>query len=827
MGAYRECGERLRRCFTWLSLEPGQVQEPFLALLFAMLAFGILAAELCLLSLEAFAAAFFLLLLLSGYLAWRKSAWTFLAFCALFFSFGALRFLFAAAVPADDISRLAGQEVRLRGELRAAPVVRTDARGLQRVRYEVAADVAQVPGGQGQSVSGTLYLYAALPEGKEPPAARVGDRVTARGKIRVPHGYRNPGQLDTARMLRANGITASLVAGKRGIEVSPQEGHDLARWLASVRAHYRTQMERVMPREDAAAMFALLFGGYEGVSQELVTDFTTTGIVHLLSVSGSHISLLAAVLAAFSSLLRLPRILRAGLVITGIALYALLAGCVPPVIRSALMGGLTFTALALGREHSARRILLLTGLFMLAAWPLLLFHISFQLSFLATAGLIFLAPPLTRWLRARGWPLFLAAGIAITAAAHLATMPVIAYYFNMFSVSSFAANLLLVPIVELLIVLALAAGLAAWLLPPLGKLAFGLAGLLLAFVAEMARLLARLPGSQIYVPSPGLFACLLWYLALGCCLLPRPLRERWIALGRRHARSGAGALLLGLAAFLIARSLQPAELAVTFLDVHQGDAAVLRIRDHTFMIDCGGTRDRAYDIGGRVDVPYLLHTGSRSLDAIFLSHAHEDHAAGAGSILRKLPVGTVFTAGEGRAAYAVSMGLSTADPLLGRFVELKTGETYSIDGVRIEVLTAPVAARQEKGGSISNEACAVLRVRYGDAAFLFTGDIEAEQEAALLSSVSDLRCTVLKVGHHGSATSTSEPFLARAKPRYAVISVGADNTFGHPRPEVLARLRAAGARTFRTDEDGAVTFRTDGRHLRAETFAEGDVALTR
>lgn len=125
-----------------------------------------------------------------------------------------------------------------------------------------------------------------------------------------------------------------------------------------------------------------------------------------------------------------------------------------------------------------------------------------------------------------------------------------------------------------------------------------------------------------------------------------------------------------------------------------------------------------------------------------------------------------------------------------------------------------------------NEACAVLRVRYGDAAFLFTGDMEQAQEAALLAAQRDVRCTVLKVGHHGSATSTSAPFLAIARPRYAVISVGADNTFGHPRPEVLARLRAAGVRTFRTDEDGAVTFRTDGRRLWAETYAAGEVSLT-
>ncbi len=822
MDAVRARAARLRRRLVALSVEPGQGQgqEPFLALLLCMLALGIWAADRHLLSLTAAFAAFFLCLPLAGVLAWRKSAWTFLAFSALFFSLGALRLLTAAALPADDISHYVRQEVRLEGELRAAPVVTTDAQGERRVRYEVAVDAVQPSAGASgrQHASGAAYLYTVLPEGKEPPAARVGDRIAARGRVRTPQGYRNPGQLDPARLLRASGITATLAAGKQGAKITSQDGHAFARWLTDVRAHYRMQMEQVMPREDAAAIFALLFGGYEGVRQELVADFTTTGIVHILSVSGSHISLLAAVLALLGSLLRLPRLLRAAGVIAGIAVYALLAGCVPPVIRSAIMGMLTFTALALGRERSARRILLLTGLLMLTVWPLWLFHISFQLSFLATAGLLFLSPPLTAWLRAHGCGTFLAAGLAITAAAHLSTMPVIAYYFNMFSVSSFAANLLLVPIVELLIVLALAAGIIAWLLPPLGKLAFGFAGLLLAFVAEAAHLLARLPGSQVYVPSPGALACFLWYAALGACLLPAPLRAQGGAFVRRHARSGAGALALALLALAIMRGAQPDELTVSFLDVHQGDAAVLKVKGHTFMIDCGGTRGQAYDIGGRVDVPYLLHSGSRSLDAIFLSHAHEDHAAGAGGILRKMPVGTVFTAGEGRAAYSASLGLSTADPLLGKFVELKAGETYDIEGVRIEVLSAPAAGGEGKGGAVSNEACAVLRVRYGGASFLFTGDMEKEQEAALLASVPDLRATVLKVGHHGSATSTGDPFLQAVQPRWAVISVGADNTFGHPRPDVLDRLRAAGVRLYRTDEDGAVTFHTDGKRLWAETY---------
>ena len=356
MGGSMGMREGLRIFFRrWRAAAPGQQQESFLALLLMLVALGILCAERLAPPAPLCALLCVCALLLGVFLVWRQRPSAWLALAVLFFALGGLRFLAADALPLADVSRLAGQEAHVEGRLRAAPVLRTDAQGMRHVRYEVEAVSVQAAGGRRQSAAGGLYVYAVVPDGQEPPAARVGDMVAARGRLRVPHGYQNPGQFDMRRMLRAAGITATLAAGKQGVRVAPQEGYAFWRALTAVREHYRASMERVMPREDAAAVFALLFGGYEGVSEELVADFTTTGIVHLLSVSGSHISLLAAVLAALAALLRLPRALRAGLVIGGIAVYALLAGCVPPVIRSALMGGLTFTALALGREHSARR----------------------------------------------------------------------------------------------------------------------------------------------------------------------------------------------------------------------------------------------------------------------------------------------------------------------------------------------------------------------------------------------------------------------------------------------------------------------------------------
>ena len=230
-----------------------------------------------------------------------------------------------------------------------------------------------------------------------------------------------------------------------------------------MRAHYLERMSAIMPRTDAAAIFAMLFGGYEGIRPELLESFTTTGIVHILSVSGSHISLLAAVIAWLAAFFRLPKWIGAAAVISAVVVYVILAGGVPPAVRSGIMGGVAFLGLVLGREKDAQYLLIVTGLFMLIISPLLFFHISFQLSFLATAGLLFLAPLLNRWMKRL--PHVLAGSLSITIAAQLAALPILAWHFNQVSFSSLFSNLFVVPLVELIIILGLAGGLAAFIVP--------------------------------------------------------------------------------------------------------------------------------------------------------------------------------------------------------------------------------------------------------------------------------------------------------------------------------------------------------------------------
>ena len=798
-------------------MKAGQYPLEFLNLLLTFLCIGILAGErlplavswqLAAMAAGAGAAAFFL----------RRGLAKGTVFLLLvFFLLGSCRMAMESQLPARDVGHLAGQEVRLIAMAVEAPRQVENTDGSRSWRCIAEVEQGGETGSPMQRLQGRIYISWQL--ASEAPDVRIGDRLRAAGRLRQIHGYQNPGTIDMVRAARARGITARLSVNREGLRAEPQERLLWRRWLEQLRSGYEEQMTAVMPPADAAAVFAMLFGGYAGIRPELLEAFTTTGIVHILSVSGSHITLLAGTAVWLAGLLGMGRFARTAFVLLLIAAYSLLAGCVPPVIRSAVMGGLAFAALTMGRERDARKLLTITGLAMLLFSPYLLYDISFQLSFLATAGLLYLSPALAVWLE-KYLPPWIAGSLAVTIGAQLSVLPLLAWYFHRVSVSALLANMLAVPLVEAIIVLGLFAGIAGWLLPFLSQLIFMGDSLLLGLVYEITRLLARLPGSQLYLPAMGLPLALGWYLLLALLWngeKSRGLYQRYLV---PHART----ILAGSAIMLVlaggARVLSPGEMAVHFIDVGQGDGAlIVTPHGHAFMVDAGGTRDNAYDVGGRVEVPYLLHYGIRQLEGIFLTHAHEDHAAGAGGIVRRLPVGRIYTASEGPGAYMKVMQLAPAQ-LEGRSLQpLQEGQVLEIDGVRIEVLSAPQLSAGQSGAT-GNEVSNVLRVSYGRVSFLFTGDMVREQETALLAEQKSLRSTVLKVAHHGSHTSSTQAFLQAVQPRWAVVSVGADNSFGHPHPEVLQRLQDIGAGLLRTDRMGAIVFRTDGQRMRVEKFVE-------
>lgn len=841
----------------------GQYPKAFVNLLLAGLCSGILLGHELSFGREYLWAVFgsAILCLVAGLLLIRRGyrlSWG-LVLLAVFL-LGAGRYYLATDISDDNVMQMAGHEVKMQGILAEPVSIRLDDSGRMHLRYVVQVEKIQQGKKQAQPVQGKLLVYggedsfkkAPVQQGENPALpnnewqentamhseaayGQIGDGIQFVGTISEFHDYGNPGRMNTAMSNRAKGIVGRATVGKHSLAIEARAEHSLARLAEGVRSSYSEYMSQSMPAQDAAAIFAMLFGGYDGIRPELLEAFTITGIVHILSVSGSHITLMAGTANIVGRLLHLPPRATAALATAVILFYSLLAGAIPPVIRSALMGILTLLALTAGRERDAQHILGLTALGLLLYSPLWLYDISFQLSFGATAGLLYIAPPLRTRLRKR-LPVFVADSMAVTIGAQLSVMPIIAWYFNVLSLSSLLANLIIAPLVEWIIVAGLLAGLVASLLPMAGKLIFLLASLALGVVYELSRWVAALPGSQIYMPTFSWWAAALYYMGLIWLLAGKEHRNRlsnsafvhcWLEhcpklAGRKSWQVLGGLVLCALVLLFWQLQGNHKELQVHFIDVGQGDSALI-ITPHgrAFMLDTGGVREGGYDIGRMVDVPYLWHYGVRQLDYIFLTHAHDDHAGGVKGILAKLPVGAIGIGHEGAGDYLQTFGKGEAGKLAKLLVPLREHSTMELDGVRIEILYSLETARVQKSqlAATGNEFSNLIRVSYGNASFLFTGDLVAEQEAQVLASGTDVASTVLKVGHHGSRTSSSQAFLQAVNPHWAVISCGYHNSFGHPHKEILERLASCTSATvLRTDQQGAIVFRTDGERIRVESF---------
>ncbi|SEJ90815.1 competence protein ComEC [Propionispira arboris] len=791
-------------------MKTGQNQLIFINLLIAFFVLGIFCAGKLILPVWCFAVAFVILLLYAIWGLYKVKESAIYGLCLLFYCLGFIVCSEASLVSTYNISHFMNESVKIQGAVAEAPRITVGIDDSEKIRYVMevkSVDKNNAP----VFADGSMYVYVSQPVTKS--VARIGDVITVTGVVKALHGYQNPGIIDIVASARRQGITARLNLGKSDVKITEANVHPFLRKADELRNHLRAAMKNVMSEADAAVLFAMLFGGYDGIKPELLDSFTATGIIHILSVSGSHITLLAGTLVWLGRVLRLKSSLLAVFVTLVILAYTVLAGCVSPAVRAAVMGILTFAALAFEREADARRILSLVGFLMILLKPQLIYDISFQLSFAATGGLLYLAPFLK--CKLDFLPKWLAANLSITMAAQIMVLPFLAWYFNSVSVSSLLANLLVVPILEYVIVLGLAAGLFGLVLPVAQSLLFAFCSLSIGFAYEITNFIARIPGGSIYLPSGGFVSGIVYYLCLSGWVQYGKVKEMCQRMNWQHYRQVLCLLsFLGIAFFIWQYSkTQP--LYVHFIDVGQGDA-ILIVSPHgkAAMIDTGGILNSDFDIGARVDLPYLRHYGVTKLDYLILTHVHVDHAGGAGSILRKIPVDHIITGRENRQEYAQVFKMGLENERGRAMIPAYEGQIIFLDNVKLEIVHAMDAVQGGTGNEVSN----VIKISYGQHSFLITGDLTEAEEKQMIAKSAAMQSTVLKVGHHGSKTSSSQDFFDAVKPAYGVISVGADNKFGHPDQVVLDRLAQNHIRFWRTDEAGAIVFSSDGKRLDVRTF---------
>jgi competence protein ComEC len=661
----------------------------------------------------------------------------------------------------------------------------------------------------------------------EVPAPRYGDEIRGVFRLRHPRGFGNPGAFDYPRYLATQGV---FLEGwtREPVEVIPAaRGSRILAAVFRLRAMILERLDGVLPSAEAGLLKATVLGDRSGLTPEMNQAFLDSGTYHILAISGLNVSILAGTLFGLFRLLRASPPLAAAAAMLLVTFYAALAGASASVVRAAVMADTYLLAVILDRRGDLLNTLALSALVLLWWNPHYLFDVGFQLTYLATLGIILVLPrceeKLARWPR----PLrYILASMAITLAATLMTLPVLAATFNRISPVGLLANIPIVPLSGL--ITGLGTLLCSLLLvEPSGLLWLNhLNGWLVDLLFASARWFAAVPwGSlRVYTPTAGM---LLAYYGLvgGWLLLTRSPQGE--PASPRARRIGRGLLIVCTLALVIQVGLRlhPPEggpkIRLSMLDVGQGEAIFLELPGRRrLLIDAGGVMGEGFDVGARVVAPFLWHEWVGNLDALVLTHPESDHVGGAPAILREFQVREVWV-GE-QATYPVT-ALWLQEYLRHQRIPCRVVSAESspirVGVTAVEILhpSAGIREGQVPAGerrSRSNADSVVLRVGIGGRWALFTGDIGAEEEAALVAGGAPLRAQVLKVPHHGSRTSSTPAFLAAVQPEIGLVSVGYRNPFRHPHPDIVERYVGAGIRFFRTDRHGAIRVEMSAERIR-------------
>jgi competence protein ComEC len=661
------------------------------------------------------------------------------------------------------------------------------------------------------------------PESNRASCASAGDRVRVRAMVREPEAALSLGMASSRARADREGLAAFayVSSAEECAVIAPFERSGARTRMERLRQRMHAAIDRRLPREQASIVRAFATGDRAAIPRSVNEDFTAAGLSHLLAVSGLNLAIVAGLFVIGLSALfaRIPlvsatigaRRVASIAAMPFVVLYTMLVGASPSAVRSSVMIMALLAANLLSRFREGWSALALAVLLMLAYDPATIGDVSFQLSFAAVASLLFLYPPLRSTLdhpqirrrRLLQWPLEVALA---TAAATIGTLPLVAWHFQRMSLVGLFANIPAAPLSSLILVpLSLLGGLAGTLNDTLGGPILQIAGWAASLLAVIAHRAAEVPYGSMRTFAPNAFECALFYAAIiALAMGPRVRFPRAIALT---------AALIGCCEHgaLYASRLLSKTLVLTVLPVGQGDGMIAELPGGAvWVIDTGplGLGEGAPTAADRVVLPYLRQRRIHTVDRVIITHPHVDHLGGLAALSRQMAIKEIWWTGDRRESEA-----ELFEPMrtIATRIVTATSPPEIVGGVEISVL-GPIGgagkARWVNDGSI------VVRLAYGGRSILLTGDAMASEEAAMIERCKAcLSADVLKAGHHGSKTSSTEEFLDAVHPSHVVISDGRLNRFGFPHRAVLDRLERRGARVWRTDLDGAIRIETDGRSL--------------
>lgn len=644
----------------------------------------------------------------------------------------------------------------------------------------------------------------------------IGEKIRVFGEGKAADPARNPGVFDYRLYCRSRGISGIVYAD--GYTVTGGKVHVFSDSLYRIRRRLSEQLKLIALPEDAGILAAVLFGEKEDLDRGIYELYRKNGISHLLAISGLHVSIVGL------GIWKLFRKGGAGFWISGIfaggflCAYGMMVGSGASVARAVSMAGLSFLAAAVGRTYDLPTAMCIPAAGLLLSHPYLLTQASFQLSFLAVTSLVYPG----RLFSSRGEKLFTNEKISAAASAfftslsiQIVTAPVILWHSFGIPVYGVYLNLIVIPLMTYVVVSGFLGLGLSFLSESVGGAMLGGAHYILKFYEVICNGIGEFTGAELVLGQPKVWKIWCYY---GLVILGAVVYERGMEIAENKKHRLVLLCAAWLAAFFFLLPSRPAGLSVTFLDVGQGDGIVLRSEAHTVLVDCGSSQQKS--IGEKVLVPYLKSEGITHLDLAVMTHGDQDHMNGIRYLLEH-PESGIRVGG-------LMMPEAGKDEIYGKMAELakkqdipvfyaEKGDTWkNFPGKEMTM-----ECLSPEGGTEfadRNEESLVFRLTYGRFSLLLTGDMETAGEEKLSDSGVLTPVTILKAGHHGSATSSSEEFIEKLSPSVTILSYGRKNRYGHPAAEVRERLLEHGSKLYETGISGAVMIRTDGKKLKIKTM---------
>ena len=703
----------------------------------------------------------------------------------------------------------------IQGTIIAAPDVRDTYTQLTLKIYGIKS------GTEWQKADGKLLVFVS-----RYPEFSYGDVLQIKGSLETPQRL---DEFDYPGYLANQGIFSTMAFPKVAL-ISAGHGFKPLWWIYSLRETLGHKIAEVLPEPQAALAQGILLGIRGNIPQSLKDDFTVTGTTHILAISGVNLNIVTGILVATGVWLFGKRNrLYIWLALVAIWAYSLLTGFDPPVVRAAFMVSLFLFAELLSRQQSIRTALAFSAAIMAVLTPRVLWDVSFQLCFLAMLGLVYVVPPLqsigkimiTKITGEEGWQASLLKWIidsfAVTLGVTIVVWPLIARYFGVFSLVSPIATLLILPVLPAIMLFCALAVVAGFIFNPLGIVLGWVAWLFLSYMLTMINGLAKMPAAVLSTEKIHPLIILGYFVLLTGILTTWRYRQKLNSkiirsfelisvLPKKWVLPPLATLLILVTIFTL--SMPDENLHVSYLDVGQGDAILIQIGNQDVLID-GGPSPEALnrELGKRL--PFW----DRTIELVIVTHPHADHLAGLIDTVNKYHVARILQPATQSASPLWLEWTSLVAKKNITTTEASTRQEISLnkDGIIIEVLRALTSVSST---SLDDEGI-VLRLRDGAVSFLFTADITSLTEMDLLLKRTQLASTVLKVAHHGSDTATSVEFLSVVKPSLAVISVGANNDYGHPAKTTLFELTKTVGQEhiYRTDLNGTIELITNGERL--------------